>query len=126
LAAFQREVLRKQQADPKATAQSAFHFAWIMGCLGDAEAAIRKAEQFSLEGVAGKISMPFLVVHGADDKVVPVAAAHRLYDELGSRDRALKIFSAGEGACGHCCVDNRPVGVDYIADWIAVNLRRLP
>jgi pimeloyl-ACP methyl ester carboxylesterase len=126
LAAFQREVLRKQQADPKATAQSAFHFAWIMGCVGDAEAAIRKAEQFSLEGVANKISMPFLVVHGADDKVVPVAAAHKLYAELTSKDRALKIFTAEEGASGHCCVDNRPVGVDYIADWIAVNLRRPP
>lgn len=118
LAAFQREVLRKQQADPKATAQSAFHFAWIMGCLGDPEAAIRKAEQFSLEGVAKQVTMPFLVVHGADDKVVPVAAARKLHEELGSKDGALKIFTADEGGSGHCCVDNRPLGVDHIADWI--------
>ena len=123
LAAFQREVLQRQQADPKATAQSTFHFAWIMGCLGDAEAAIRKAERFSLQGVADKIAMPFLVVHGADDKVVPVAAACKLYDELGTPDRALKIFTAEDGASGHCCVDNRPVGVDGIADWIEDTLR---
>jgi dienelactone hydrolase len=124
LAGFQRDVLRRQQADPKATAQSTFHFAWIMGCLGDPEAAIRKAEAFTLEGVAAKITMPFLVVHGADDKVVPVAAAEKLYAELGSQDRALKIFSAEEGASGHCCVDNRPVGVTYIADWIEDTLDR--
>ena len=122
LAAFQREVLRKQQADPKATAQSTFHFAWIMGCLGDAEAAIAKAEKFSLEGVASKIKMPFLVTHGADDKVVPAAAAQKLYDELGSSRRALKIFTAEEGGSFHCSVDNRPVGVDYIADWIGDTL----
>lgn len=122
LAAFQREILRRQLADPKATAQSAFHFAWIMGCLGDPEAAIRKAEQFSLAGVAEQITMPFLVVHGEDDKVVPVAAARKLYEELGSSRRELKIFTADEGGAGHCCVDNRPVGVDYIADWIADTL----
>jgi pimeloyl-ACP methyl ester carboxylesterase len=122
LAAFQREVLKRQQADPKATAQSAFHFAWIMGCLGDAEAAIRKAEKFSLQGVADKVNMPFLVVHGADDKVVPVAAAQKLYDELGSGQKQLKIFTAAEGASGHCCVDNRPVGVEFIADWISDTL----
>jgi pimeloyl-ACP methyl ester carboxylesterase len=124
LAAFQREVLKKQLADPKATAQSAFHFAWIMGCLGEPEAAIRKAEQFSLQGVADKVTMPFLVVHGAEDKVVPVAAARKLYDELGSRDRELKIFTTDEGGSGHCCVDNRPLGVDFIADWISGTLSR--
>jgi dipeptidyl aminopeptidase/acylaminoacyl peptidase len=124
LAAFQREVQKRQQVDPKATAQSTFHFAWIMGCLGDAEAAIAKAQKFSLESVADQVKMPFLVVHGADDKVVPVAAAQKLYQELGSQQKELKIFTADEGASGHCCVDNRPAGVDYIADWIAATLER--
>jgi esterase/lipase len=95
-----------------------------MGCLGDAEAAIAKAQKFSLESVADKVTMPFLVVHGADDKVVPVAAAQKLYQELGSQEKELKIFTADEGASGHCCVDNRPAGVDYIADWIATTLER--
>ena len=122
LAAFQREVLKRQQADPKATAQSTFHFAWIMGCLGDPEGAIRKAERFSLEGVAERITMPFLIVHGADDKVVPVAAAHRLYEALTAAPRTLKIFDADEGGSGHCSVDNRPLGVGCIADWIGDTL----
>ena len=123
LAAFQREVKRKQEADPKATAQSTFHFRWVMGCLDDAEAAIRKAERFSLEGVAQRIRMPFLVVHGADDKVVPAANARKLYEAVGAERKQLKIFTAGDGGSYHALADDRPLAVDYIADWIAGVLR---
>ena len=122
LAGFQREVKRKQEADPKSTAQSTFHFRWVMGCLEDADAAIRKAEAFSLAGVAPRIETPFLVVHGADDKVVPVANAHKLHAAVGSKDKALKIFSAEDGGAAHALADNRPLAVDYIADWIAGKL----
>jgi dienelactone hydrolase len=122
LAAFQRDVKRRQEADPKATAQSAFHFRWIMGCLDDADAAIRKAERFSLAEAAPGIEMPFLVVHGADDKVVPVLSARKLFDAVGAEDKHLKIFSAEEGGSAHALADNRPLAVDYIADWIAGKL----
>jgi pimeloyl-ACP methyl ester carboxylesterase len=118
LAGFQREVKRKQEADPKSTAQSTFHFRWIMGCLDDADAAIRKAEQFSLAGVAEKVAMPFLVVHGADDRVVPPANAHKLHEAIGAKRKHLKIFSAADGGSYHALADNRPLAVDYIADWI--------
>jgi dienelactone hydrolase len=122
LAGFQREVKRKQESDPKATAQSAFHFRWIMGCLDDGDAAIRKAEKFSLAEVAPRIEMPFLVVHGADDRVVPVANAHKLHDAVGSKKKLLKIFSVEDGGSAHALADNRPLAVDYIADWLAPNL----
>ena len=122
LAGFQREVKRRQELDPKSTAQSAFHFRWVMGCLDDAEAAIRKAEKFSFVDVAPRIAMPFLVLHGADDKVVPVANAERLYQAVGSKKKSLKIFTADEGGSAHALSDNRPLAVDYIADWIAGNL----
>ena len=122
LAAFQREVKRKQDLDPKSTAQSSFHFRWIMGCLDDGEAAIRKAEKFSLQGVAGEIEMPFLIVHGADDRIVPVVAAKTVYDALGSKKKQLKIFTADEGGSAHALADNRPLAMCYIADWIGANL----
>jgi pimeloyl-ACP methyl ester carboxylesterase len=122
LAAFQREVKRKQEIDPKATAQSTFHFRWVMGCLDDADAAIRKAEKFSLAEVAPQVAMPFLVVHGADDKVVPVASATKLFDALGVKDKHLKIFAAVDGGSAHALADNRPLAVDYIADWIGGKL----
>jgi dipeptidyl aminopeptidase/acylaminoacyl peptidase len=122
LAGFQREVKRRQEADPKATAQSAFHFRWVMGCLEDGDAAIRKAEKFSLAEAAPGIQMPFLVVHGADDKVVPVASATKLFDAVGARDKHLKIFTAEDGGSAHALADNRPLAVDYIADWIGAKL----
>src|SRR5467141_1419299 len=122
LAAFQRGVKRRQELDPRSTAQSTFHFRWIMGCLDDADAALRKAEKFSLAGVAEQIGMPFLVVHGADDKIVPVAAAHQLHAAVGSRKKQLKVFAADEGGSAHALADNRQIAIDYIADWIGANL----
>ncbi len=119
LAGWQAEIKRKQEADPKSTAQSAFHFRWIMGCIDDGNAAIEKAKKFSLADVAGKITCPFLIVHAGDDGVVPVANAPKLYEAVGSRQKHLKIFSAAEGGSYHAQVDNRQVGIDYIADWLA-------
>ncbi len=122
LAAWQSEIKRKLEIDPKNTAQSAFHFRWIMGHIDDGDAAIEKARKFSLAGVAEEITCPFLIVHGADDKVVPVASAHKLFEAVGSKRKTLKILTAEEGGTYHAQADNRQVGVDYIADWIAANL----
>lgn len=123
LAGWQAEIKRRQDADPKNTAQSAFHFAWIMGHLGDAAAAIEKARQFSLVELAPKIDKPFLIVHAAHDKVVPVASAHKLFEAVGSKRKHLKILDVADGGYYHAQADNRQVGIDYIADWIADELR---
>ena len=118
LAGWQREIKRRLETDPKNTAQSAFHFRWIMGHIDDADAAIKKAERFSLVDVAPKITMPFLIVHAEEDKVVPVASAHKLFEAIGSKRKHLKILTAEDGSVYHAQADNRQVGVDYIADWI--------
>jgi pimeloyl-ACP methyl ester carboxylesterase len=118
LAAWQAEIKRKQETDPKNTAQSTFHFRWIMGCIDDGNAAIEKARRFSLVGVADKITGPFLIVHGQDDKVVPVASAHKLFEAISSKQKHLKILTAEDGGAYHAQADNRQVGIDYIADWI--------
>jgi alpha-beta hydrolase superfamily lysophospholipase len=125
LAAWQREIKRRHETDPRTTAQSTFHFRWVMGC-PDMDAAIAKAEHFSLAGVAERITCPFLVVHAEADQVVPVASAHTLYAALGSPRKQLKIFTAADGGTYHAQADNRQVGVDYIADWIADNVPRGP
>ena len=118
LAGWQAEIKRKQEADPKSTAQSTFHFRWVMGCLDDADAAIEKARKFSLVDCAAKIDKPFLILHAEDDRVVPVASAHRLFDAIGSSRKTLKILTAQDGGHYHAMADNRQVGTDYIADWI--------
>jgi len=122
LAGWQREIKRRHETDPKNTAQSAFHFRWVMGCIDDADAAITKAEKFSLADIADKITCPFLIVHSQDDKVVPAASAHKLYETVGSKRKTLKILTAEDGGTYHAQADNRQVGVDYIADWITANI----
>jgi len=121
LAGWQREIKRRHASDPRTTAQSTFHFPWVMGC-PDMDAAIEKAGRFSLAEVAARITCPFLVVHAEDDQVVPVASARRLYDALGSTGKRLKIFTAADGSTYHAQADNRQVGIDYIADWIEETL----
>jgi dipeptidyl aminopeptidase/acylaminoacyl peptidase len=123
LAGWQREIKRRHEVDPKNTAQSAFHFRWIMGHIDDGDAAIEKAQKFSLAGVAEQITCPFLIVHGDADKVVPVASAHKLFAAVGSKRKTLRILTAEDGGTYHAQADNRQVGVDYIADWIAATLR---
>jgi dienelactone hydrolase len=121
LAAWQREVTRRHDTDPRTTAQSTFHFPWVMG-VPDMDAGIDKARRFSLAEVAGRITGPFLVVHAAADQVVPVASAHRLHEAIGSARKRLKIFTAEDGGTYHAQADNRQVGVDYIADWLEETL----
>jgi alpha-beta hydrolase superfamily lysophospholipase len=121
LAGWQAEVKRRHDTDPRTTAQSTFHFPWIMGC-PDMAAAVEKARRFSLAEVAPRIACPFLIVHAEDDRVVPVDSAHKLFAAVGSARKHLKIFTAADGGTYHAQADNRQVGVDYIADWIAANV----
>jgi dipeptidyl aminopeptidase/acylaminoacyl peptidase len=126
LAAWQREIKRRHETDPKNTAQSQFHFRWIMGHIDDGDAAIAKAEHFSLRDIASQIEMSFLIVHAEEDRVVPVASARQLYEALGSKRKRLKILTAEDGSVYHAQADNRQVGVDYIADWIEDNVVNFP
>jgi len=119
LAGWQQQILDRQSQNATSTPQSAFHFRWIMGHLDDAQAAIEKAKKFSMVKLAPKMKTPFLVVHGANDKVVPVASAHKLYEAIGSDVKELKILTDEDGGHYHAQADNRQVGIDYIADWIA-------
>jgi dienelactone hydrolase len=118
LHAWQKRIKEQLASDPKKSAQSNFQFQWILG-LDDSDAALERAKAFSLAGVAEKIACPVLITHGANDRVVPVEAAHKLYAELKTSRKTLKIFTPEEGGAEHCQVDDRPLGISYIADWIA-------
>jgi len=118
LHAWQVKIREQLRADPKRSAQSNFQFQWILG-LNDPEVALERARDFSLAGVAEKIGCPVLITHGADDRVVPVQAAHDLYAALRTPKKTLRIFTPEEGGAQHCQVDDRPLGVAFIADWIA-------
>ena len=111
----------KIKANPNAAATSHFQLPWVLG-VPDMEAAMKIVEKFTLEGVAHLVECPILIAHGSSDLLTPPSIAKQLYDNVGSRDKTLKIFSAEEGGDHHVQVDNRQVGIDYICDWLATRL----
>lgn len=110
-------IRRAVKTDAKTSAQSHFQVPWAFGAK-DLDQAVEMAKRFSLAGVAGRIECPLLVVHGENDRIVPLDSARKLHEAAGSKRKHLKIFTAAEGAAEHCQVDNRQLGVDYIADWL--------
>ena len=113
-------IRRAVRSDVKSSAQSHFQVPWAFGAK-DLDEAVAMAGRFDLAGVARRIECPILVAHGADDRIVPLDSARKLYAAAGSKRKTLKIFTAAEGGAEHCQVDNRQLGVDYIADWLAAN-----
>ncbi|MBI3916261.1 MAG: alpha/beta hydrolase [Betaproteobacteria bacterium] len=71
---------------------------------------------------ADQIECPILIVHGLHDTIVPVEWAHKLYAAAGSKKKFLKVFTPEDGGSEHCHGDNRIVGSNYVADWLADNL----
>jgi len=109
------------KADGNKVATSHFQLPWVLG-VPDMESAMEKLKQFTLAGVAHRIECPTLICYGEDDKLAPPEVADQLYNGVGARDKTLKVFTAEEGGAEHCQVDNRQVGIDYIADWLAARL----
>jgi len=107
--------------DPRRTSASTFQFRWVVGA-PDNETALEWAKKFTLEGVADKVECPMLILHGENDRIVPLGAAKTLYERIGSKNKTLRIFTAAEGGAEHCQVDNRQLGVDYIGDWLLKNM----
>jgi dienelactone hydrolase len=122
LAAFQAGVLERIRREQKAVAQSNFQFQWVVGA-ADPDEAIVIAKDFGVGTIAHEIAIPFLVTHGANDRIIPVANAQKLYDAIpAGTPKHLKIFTADEGACEHAHVDDRRKGVSFAADWLAETL----
>jgi dienelactone hydrolase len=104
-------------ADPRRTSASTFQFRWVVGA-PDNETALEWAKKFTLEAVGHQVTCPVLILHGENDRIVPVSAAQALYERVGSKNKTLKIFTEAEGGAEHCQVDNRQLGVDFIGDWL--------
>ena len=117
-------LLRTQEQMKKgAVATSHFQIPWVFGVPGlEFAGAIERMKQFTLAGVAEKVSCPFLTLHGENDRIIPPGEAKLLHEALGTKNKTLKIFDAEEGGAEHCQVDDRQAGVNFIADWIAENV----
>jgi len=115
------DIRQAVHTDAKKSAQSHFQVPWVFGAR-DLDHAVEMAKRFTLADVAGRIECPLLIVHGENDRIVPLDSAQKLYAAAGSKRKTLKVFTSGEGGAEHVQVDNRQVGVDYIADWITENI----
>ena len=112
---------------PNATTQrSVSHFAEHLNFVfgkKHIDESMAEIQHFKLESVADKITCPFLIVHGENDRQVPLADAQALFDAaVNSLQKELRVFTIAEGGAEHCQVDNGSLGGDYMADWIAKTL----
>ncbi|WP_321937545.1 alpha/beta hydrolase family protein [Paraburkholderia sp. J8-2] len=98
------------------------HVCWVWGAK-DIDDFMHIAEDVHLDGVLDRIKVPFLVTHGEKDSQIPLAWAHRTYEQLvNSPKRELKIFTDREGGVQHSSFDNSINAGQYIADWVAETL----
>ena len=115
--AKQTERKRLIENAPKTTSQSPFQLPWVTGTR-DMTEAVELMKKFTLKDCAKQIRCPFLVTHGANDRLASVQDAFTLRDAVGSQVKEAKIFTVEEGGAEHCHVDNRQVGIDYVGDWL--------
>lgn len=98
------------------------HVRWVWGAK-DMDEFLAVAEKVHLDGILDRIRVPFLVTHGEEDSQIPVAWAHRTYEQLvNSPRRELKVFTRREGGVQHSSFDNSANAGAFIADWVAETL----
>ena len=95
------------------------HVLWVWGHT-DLTEFIEFADAVHLDGVVERITVPFLIAHGAEDRQIPLEYAHRSYEQaVNSPKRELRVFTSDEGATEHIGLDHLPHVSTYIADWVA-------
>lgn len=83
----------------------------------DENEARRKAYALNLEGVLGRVTQPFLVIHGAKDRLFPPAHAERIARE--APNSTLVIYPDGNHVCNNIAYKYRPL----MADWLSERLK---
>jgi dienelactone hydrolase len=94
----------------------------LLGGVSDAEAR-RLLKDYSMKGIAQNITCPTLITHGAEDRLMDVGGAKRLFAELGAKDKTLKIYGDSDpGGRIHCSHDYWAHNVPYVLDWLEERL----
>lgn len=98
------------------------HLAWVMGTETRAQA-MTKLEGFRLDGIVQKMRCPFLLLHGAEDRQIPLDIAQKCFDAVGSSEKRMIVFTREEGGHHHCQVDDLTLGVHAMWDWVTDTLK---
>jgi esterase/lipase len=95
------------------------HVQWVWG-KDSLDEFMAFAPRVTLQDSIDKITVPFLVTHGSNDRQIPREYAIQQYEgAINSPKRELKWFTPREGGIEHVSADNPLNAKDYIADWIA-------
>ncbi len=101
------------------------HVLWVWG-QPDLETFVPFANAVCLDGVVEQITVPFLVAHGQNDRQIPLAYAHRSYDQaIASPKRELRVFTPEEGGAEHVGLDHLPQVSTFVADWVTETFAEL-
>jgi dipeptidyl aminopeptidase/acylaminoacyl peptidase len=74
---------------------------------------------FTMAGIAKNITCPTLITHGDKDTLMALNGAQRLFDEIGAKDKTLKIYGEQDGGGRiHCSHDYWAHNVPYMLDWL--------
>ena len=83
----------------------------------------RRLKDYTMAGIAKNITCPTLITHGADDRLMRVEGAKKLFEEIGAKDKTLKIYDdPNDGGRIHCSHDYWAHNVPYMLDWLEERL----
>ncbi|MGI5274265.1 alpha/beta hydrolase family protein [Nonomuraea sp. CA-218870] len=98
---------------------------WVTGT-GTVQEALERLKLWTLADVWPRVRQPLLIVHGEDDREIPVADARRAFEAAGSADKRLRVFTREDGGAEHLQSDDPGPTLDLIADWLSSRLPALP
>ncbi len=110
-------VKRLQKIKEAALPVPAEHLLWACG-VETYDEALKKLEGFKSGDVAHKVTVPFLLMHGAEDAQVSTADAEKLFNAIASKDKTMRVFTVAEGGAQHCQRDYLTLACDTVADWL--------
>jgi dipeptidyl aminopeptidase/acylaminoacyl peptidase len=91
-------------------------FQYHSGAKDEAEART-KANLLSLEGIAGRIKQPFLVIQGKLDRLIPWEQAQKIVEAVGG-NAELALFENGNHVCNNIPFIYRPLTADWLKEKI--------
>jgi len=98
------------------------HVGWVFGAKTIDEI-LAVSSKINLNGILDRVRCPILVVHGENDRQIPLAAAQRVIAEcVNSPRRELFVHTLADGGAEHCGIDNVALTREQMSDWVAETL----
>ena len=95
------------------------HVGWVFG-VKTVDEIIAASSKITLRGILDRIRCPILVIHGENDRQIPLAFAQRVVAECTNSRRAdLHVQKLADGGAEHCGIDNVAPTRELMSDWIA-------